>query len=97
MVTTVSIAQIGALVGASGLSTLAWTIVRLRPNHQGSSGGHTRGMSPLHRPCGRTLATPSCTFKLYGEPLAFEAASWTRHVVRGRPPSIPAYLAEFYP
>ena len=28
--------------------------------------------------------------------LAFEAASWTRHVVRGRPPSIPSYLAEFH-
>jgi hypothetical protein len=28
--------------------------------------------------------------------LAFESASWTRHVVRGCPPSIPSYLAEFH-
>ena len=126
-------------------------------------------MSTLRRPPGRTLVTPSCSFKLYGTPLpdraerairglaltwisnatagfvraeqdapslavfwwegqalrrlhcdpcascrrpdlealtvafvdelpvlAFEAASWNRHVVRGRPPSIPSYLAEFH-
>jgi hypothetical protein len=29
--------------------------------------------------------------------LAFEAASWNRNVLRGRPPSIPSYLSEFHP